>query len=172
MSWHRSGFLLLTTVGLASGLFWAATGPLQARLEAAQAEQAAQNAETALLHGRISDLTVMGQDGVLPDTLILAGATRAEVTADLQERLVALSRTHDVLVASFSEGAVPPGLSHPAAAVVFEGDGAQGDVIRLLAALEAQSPPVGLGQLMIRQRGAGQVSLRLLVWGLLQEEAE
>lgn len=171
MSVQSASAVLLGAVALAAGVFWVATGPLQARLAAAQAEQAALDAEAAALQGRILDLGAMAEGGGLPTELLLAGSSRAEATAALQERLVALAQAHNVLVASVGEATGPEGLSHPTAAVVIEAAGAQEDVTRLLAALEAQSPPVGLGQLMIRRQGAGQLSLRLLAWGLLPEEA-
>jgi hypothetical protein len=163
--------LLLGAVALTAGAFWAATGPLQARLNAAQAEQAALDAEAAALQGRIMELSAIGKDGGLPSELLLAGSSRAEAAAALQERLVSLSQVHNVLLASVGEATGPEGLSHPAAAVLIEAAGPQEDVIRFLAALEAQSPPIGLSQLMIRRQDASQLSLRLLAWGLLPEEA-
>jgi Type II secretion system (T2SS), protein M subtype b len=171
VSVQRTSALLLAAVALAAGMFWAATGPLQARLTAAQGEQAALDAEAAALQGRIMDLSAIAEGEGLPSELLLAGVGRAEAVAALQERLVSLAQAHNVLVASVGEATGPEGLSHPATAVVIEAAGSQEDVIRFLAALEAQSPPVGLGQLMIRRQGAGQVSLRLLAWGLLPEEA-
>lgn len=171
MSLQRSGALLVVAVALTAGLFWVATGPLQARRQVAQAETARLDMEAVALQGRIAELSALGDGGGLPGTLLLAGPTRADATADLQERLVALARTHNVLVASVAEATGPEGLTHPAAAVVIEAAGPQEDVVRLLAALEAQSPPIGLGQLMIRRQGGDQVSLRLLAWGLLPEEA-
>lgn len=171
MSLQSASALLVGAVALTAGVFWAATGPLQARLRAAQAEQAALDAEAAALQRRIMDLSATGEGGGLPTELLLAGSNRSEASATLQERLVTLAGTHEVLVASVSEATGPEGLSHPAAAVLIEGAGPQEDVIRFLAALEAQSPPIGLSQLMIRRQGADQVSLRLLAWGLLPEEA-
>jgi Type II secretion system (T2SS), protein M subtype b len=163
--------LLLGAVALAAGVFWAATVPLQARLKAAQVEQAALVAEATALQGRILDLSAMGKGAGLPTELLLIGSSRVEAAAALQERLVSLAQAHNLLVASVGDATGPEGLSHPSAAVVIEAAGSQEDVIRLLAALEAQSPPIGLGQLMIRRQGAGQLSLRLLAWGLLPEEA-
>jgi hypothetical protein len=171
VSLQSAGALLLGAVVLSAGVFWAATGPLQARLKAVQAEQAALDAEAAALQGRIVELSAMEEDVGLPTALLLPGTSRAEAAAALQERFVSLAQAHNVLVASIGETTGPEGLSHPAAAIVIEAAGAQGDVIRLLAALDAQSPPVGLSQLMIRRQGADQLSLRLLAWGLLQEEA-
>jgi Type II secretion system (T2SS), protein M subtype b len=171
MSVQSASAVLLGGVAFAAGVFWAATGPLQARLDAAQAEEAALDAEATALLGRIQDLGAMAEGGGLPEGLLLTGSSRAEATAALQERLVALAQEQNVLVASVGEATGPEGLSHPTAAVVIEAAGSQEDVTRLLAALEAQSPPVGLGQLMIRRQGAGQLSLRLLAWGLLPEEA-
>lgn len=171
MTLQRTSAWLLVAVGASAGIFWAVTGPLQARLESAQAKQVALDTEAAALRGRIEELGVIGEDRGPAKTLLLAGSTRAEAAAALQERLGELARQHDVQMTSVSEATVPEGLSHPATAVVIEGEGSLEKVIRLLAALEAQSPPIGFGQLMIRRQDAGQVSLRLMAWGLLHEDA-
>lgn len=171
MSRLPMGLALIAGAVLAAALFWIVTGPLQARLEAAGAARAALEAEAVALQARVDGFRVAGASGALGPELRLPGATRAEAAVALQERLVDLAGAHGVVLTSFVEGAVPEGLSHPAVAVVIEGEGAYDDVVRLLAALEGQAPPVALSQMMLRPVTGGGVSLRLLAWGFVQGEA-
>lgn len=171
MSRAIMGLALLAGVALLAGLFWIVTGPLEARRVAAEAELAAVETEAAALRARVAEFRVAGEGGALPDAMMLAGATRAEAAVGLQERLVDLAAAHGLVLSAFAEGAAPEGLSQAAAAVVVEGEGSLDDVTRFLAALEGQSPPVGLSQLMIRPRTEGGVSLRLVAWGFVQGEA-
>jgi len=171
MSRLPMGLALIAGAVLVAGLFWIATGPLQARLAEAGAARAALEAEAVELRARVEGFRAAGAAGALLPELRLPGATRAEAAVALQERMVDLAGAHGVTLTAFSEGSAPEGLSHPAVAVVIEGEGAYDDVVRLLVALEGQSPPVGLSQLMLRPVTGGGVSLRLLAWGFLQAEA-
>jgi hypothetical protein len=165
------GLVLLAAVMLLAGLFWIVTGPLEARRVAAEAAVAAVATESAALQARVAEFRAAGEGGALPESMMLAGATRAEAAVGLQERLVELAGAHGLVLSAFAEGAAPEGLSQTAAAVVVEGEGTLEDVTRFLAALEGQSPPVGLSQLMIRPQTEGGVSLRLVAWGFVQGEA-
>jgi hypothetical protein len=167
MSALRSGLILLAATGVAAALFWAATAPLQQRLAEARSQGAALGAEVARLEGQIAEFAGMGQESSLPGTLVLEGETRAEATVRLQERLTDLAATHAVVLTSFAAGIAPEELTHPAAAVVIEGEGTEADVVRFLAALEGVQPPVALGQVMLRRQAADRVSLRVQAWGFV-----
>jgi hypothetical protein len=171
MSALRSGLVLLAATGIGAALFWAATAPLQQRLAEARSERAALAAEAARLEGQIAESVGMGQEGTLPATLVLEGQTRAEASLRLQERLTDLAGEHAVVLTSFAAGIAPEDLTHPAAAVVIEGEGTEADVVRFLAALEAVQPPMGLGQVMLRRQDAEKISLRVQAWGFVAEGA-
>lgn len=154
-------------VGVAAAAFWAVTGVLQERITEARAGQAALVAEAGNLRARIAEFRAAGAAGDLPEALLLAGQGRTEAVLGLQERLVALAGGNGVTLTSFAETTAPAGLTHPAVAVLVEGEGTVDAVMAYLAALEGQSPPLGLSQLLLRPAGgeAGRLSLRLSAWG-------
>ena len=163
--------LLVAGVALLAGLFWAATGALDGRVAAARADLAALQVEAAGLPARIDEFRAAGEASALPEALLLPGAARAEAVLGLQERIVALAAAQGVTLTSFVEGSAPEGLNHPAVAMVIEGEGGTENVTGLLAALEGQSPPVGLAQVMLRPvSDQGGLSMRVLVWGFLRGE--
>jgi hypothetical protein len=151
------GLALLAGVVMLAGVFWIATGPLEVRRVAALAELSTLEAEAAGLRARVAEFRAAGEAGALSATMMLPGATRAGA--------------HGVVLSAFAEGAAPDGLSQAAAAVVVEGEGTLEDVTRFLAALEGQSPPVAMTQLMVQPRTGGGVSVRLVAWGFVQGEA-
>ncbi|MEN9411527.1 MAG: Type secretion system protein subtype b [Pseudomonadota bacterium] len=171
MSRGPMGLALLAGVVMLAGVFWIATGPLEVRRVAALAELSTLEAEAAGLRARVAEFRAAGEAGALSATMMLPGATRAEAAVGLQERIVDLAGAHGVVLSAFAEGAAPDGLSQAAAAVVVEGEGTLEDVTRFLAALEGQSPPVAMTQLMVQPRTGGGVSVRLVAWGFVQGEA-
>lgn len=165
--------LLLAGVAAMAALFWAVTGVTDARIVAARADLARLEGEAAGLTARIAEFRAAGEAAALPDALMLPGAARAEVVLGLQERIVALAAAHGIALTAFGEASAPEGLSHPAVAVTVEGEGRMDGVAGFMAALEGQSPPLGLAQVMLRPTDAeGGLSLRLSVWGFLRRDGE
>lgn len=171
MSRVPMGLALVAGVAVLAGAFWIATGPLEVRRMAAEADIVALQAEAAGLRARVEEFRAAGAGRALPAAMMLPGATQAEAAVGLQDRIVELAGAHGVVLSTFVEGAPPEGLSQAAAAVLVEGEGALEDVMRFLAALEGQSPPVAMNQVMVRPRTGGGVSLRLVAWGFVQGEA-
>lgn len=160
-------------LGAAAGLFWLATAPMQEAIEARQAALAAMAEEETALRQRIAEFGSGVAVPDLPETALLPGPTATEAALALQETLAALAEREGVMLTTLSEAAPPEGVTHPTVAVQAEGEGVFAEVAALLAALEAQTPPLGLREVVLRPVVEGQqrVTLRLIVWGFTGGEA-
>ncbi len=160
-------------LGAVAGLFWLATTPMQEAIDARQAQLSAIAEEEVGLRQRIADFGSGMAVPDLPATALLAGPTATEAGLALQEKLAALAEREGVLLLALSEGAPPEGVTHPTVAVEAQGEGSFAEVAALLAALEAETPPLGLREVVIRPVVEGQqrVTLRLIVWAFMGGEA-
>jgi hypothetical protein len=160
-------------VAAAAGLFWLATQPIADAIAARQAQLTEIAAEEAALEQRIAAFGVGRAVPALPPEALLGGATRTEAGLALQERLAALAEREGVLLTTLREGERPEGVRQPTLAVLAEGEGEYAAVAALLAALEAERPPLGVAELVLRPvvEGQARVSLRLRVWGFWGGEA-
>ena len=164
----------LVGVAAVAGLFWVATAPIEEAIAEREARVAEIVAETAALRQRIAEFGAGVVVPELPATAILPGATRVEAGLGLQERLASIAEDQGVLLTGLQEGASPDGVTQPTVAVLAEGEGPYEDVIGFLTALEGQTPPLGLREVVLRPVVEGQqrVTLRLVVWAFAGGEAE
>ena len=84
-----------------------------------------------------------------------------------------LAARQGVLLTSMQEGARPEGVVQSTVAVQVEAEGGYAEAAALIAALEAERPPLGLREVVMRPVAEGQqrVVLRLVVWGFIAGEA-
>lgn len=166
-------FILLVT----AALFWAVTSSGQNRIALAQQQLADLSAEAAALEQRIAEFNTAGDGAALPDGLLLPGANAADAALGLQQTLIDLAAAHGLTLSSFGQAPAPPDLTHPAISVQIEGDGGVPDVTAFLAALERQSPRIGIAQLLLRAPSVGdgnpdgRVVILLSAWGFFLPEA-
>ena len=168
--------VLLAILGLAAvaGLFWGLTLPMQAALADRQLRLVTLAEEEAALTQRIAEFGAGIAVPDLPVSAVLVATTAAEAGLALQERLAALAEREGVLLTSMQEGARPEGVVHPTAAIQVEGEGGYAEVAALITALEAETPPLGLREVVLRPvvEGQSRVTLRLVVWGFIAGEVE
>ncbi|PLL10564.1 hypothetical protein C0V75_19750 [Tabrizicola sp. TH137] len=173
MSRALTGVLALAAVGAGGALFWLVTEPMQDAIAARQDRLAGIVKEEAALAERIAEFGSGVAVPELPPAVMLPGATRAEAELALQERLAVLAEAAGVMLTSLREGAAPEGVTQPTVAVLAEGEGGYAEVAALIAALEAETVPLGVEELVLRPVVEGQqrVTLRLSVWGFIGGEA-
>lgn len=173
MSGMRGVALAILGLAVVAGLFWGLTLPMQAALSDRETRLAALAGEEAALAQRIAEFGAGIAVPDLPPTALLAGATAAEAGLALQERLAVLAAREGVLLTATQEGAAPEGVVQPTVAVLAEGEGGYAEVAALIAALEAEMPPLGLREVVMRPVAEGQqrVTLRLVIWGFIGGEA-
>ena len=164
----------LVGVAAVAGLFWAATTPIEEAIADRQTRAAEIVAESAALQQRIVEFGSGVTVPDLPETALLRGTTPVEAGLALQERLASLAEGQGVLLTGLQEGAPPDGVTHPTVAVLAEGEGTYEDVVGFLTALEGQTPPLGLREVVLRPVVEGQqrVTMRLVVWAFTGGEAE
>lgn len=169
----RGVALAILGLAAAAGLFWVLTQPMQAALDARQARLVTLAAEEAALSQRVAEFGAGIAVPDLPVSAVLAGATAAEAGLALQERLAVLAARQGVLLTSMQEGARPEGVVQSTVAVQVEAEGGYAEAAALIAALEAERPPLGLREVVMRPVAEGQqrVVLRLVVWGFIAGEA-